>query len=247
MVERRSTATLSVVVLAVLVALAGCTGGGAPYGESPSPEKVEQQHASALREAGSFTYNSQVRADAAVVDLSTNVTAAVELDPNTRLVRVNSSELSSVLYVPPSGQPYSRSIEGETVEYERVSNESVRNVSRYIHPPLANLTRSYDFARAGTATVAGQKTWVYRANATTLNESTAGPLAETISELETLNTTIRLYVRSDGLVKRVSYHVDATVLSEEISLTYRVTYTDVGSTDVTAPSWLDQAKSVANS
>lgn len=244
---RHRSLSLGVVTLAILVALAGCLGGGAPYKQSPPPEKVEQKHTTALRDAGSFIYNSHTSTDAAIIERSANVTAAVELDPSTRLVRVTESGDTSALYVPPNGQPYSREVDGDTVEYDRISNDSVRNVSRYMQPPLENLTRSYTFARNGTTTIGGQKTWVYRANASTLNESTAGPIAETVSELENVNTTITLYIRSNGLVKRVSYRASATVAGQSVSLTYRLTYTDVGSTDVTEPSWLDEAKSVAGS
>lgn len=241
----RAPVAVGVVALVVVAALAGCLGAGAPYEGSPPPEQIEQRHVDALRGAGSFTYRARLDANASVAQFSTNVTAAVQYDPASRLVEVNTSQASESRYVPPEGPAYGRVVAGDSVTYRRLDAASIQNVSRYERPPLSNLTRAYDFERAGTATVDGEKTWVYRANATTLNESAVGPVGEAASQLENVHTTIRLYVRSDGLVKRLQYRVDATVMGRDLSLTYRVTYTDVGSTAVTAPDWLDEAKDLA--
>jgi hypothetical protein len=235
---------LAAVSLAVALTLAGCVGTAAPYEGSPSPETVEANHEQALRDAGSFTYRSAVNADAGIVTVSANTTAAVELSPDAQSITVNSTGTNYALYAPPEGQAYQRVTAGDTVSYERVDNESVPNASQWVTPPLANVTRAYDFSPNGTEQVGGERTWVYEANTSTLNESTAGPLAEALADREVTNTTIRLYVRSDGLVKRLSYRTVATIAGSEVSVTARVEYTDVGSTRVAEPSWLGDARSV---
>lgn len=233
-------------LLVALVALSGCTavglGGGAPYDGVPTAEEVEAGHAAALREAGSFTYNGSTTVNASFVEVTSDTVARVELDPATLLVDSGTGETTVSLYAPAEGTAYVRTRSGSTVRYERADGASTPNVSRLLSPPVADLSSSFDFAANGTAEVDGTRTYVYEANASTVNGSATGPLGEALARAEQTEISITLYVRSDGLVKRVDYEVVLTGFGEPARLSAVVTYEDVGSTTVEPPSWLAEAE-----
>ncbi|MFC7098647.1 DUF7537 family lipoprotein [Halobaculum marinum] len=232
--------------LALLVALAGCTGGGAPYDGAPSAEEVEQGHEEALRDAGSFTYNQTVTVNASFVQVTSNTSAAVELDPDTYLYRSQTGDSTVEVYAPADGQPYVRSQSGSTIRYDRAENDSVPNASRFASPPLDDLASDFDFAANGTAQVDGEQTYVYEANLSTLNESAVGPIGEALADADATDATVAVYVRSDGLVKRVAYDFVVEGFGEPARFSLTLTYEDVGSTTVAEPSWLEEAQSATN-
>lgn len=232
--------------LALLVVLAGCTGGGAPYEGAPSAEQVEQSHEEALRDAGSYTYNQTVTVNASIVEVTSNTTAAVELDPEAYLLQSQTGEGRFAVYAPADDRPYVRSQFGDTITYERGENESVPNASRFVTPPVSDLSSSFDFTANGTTEVDGTTTYVYEANLSTLNESAVGPVGESLAEAEATNATVTVYVRSDGLVKRLDYEFVVEGFGSPARLSLTLTYEDVGSTTVDEPSWLEEARTATN-
>ncbi|WP_284014177.1 DUF7537 family lipoprotein [Halobaculum litoreum] len=232
--------------LALLVALAGCTGGGAPYESAPSAEEVEAGHEEALREAGSFTYNQSVSVNGSLFDVTSDTTAAVDLDGDAYLVETRTGDSGVAVYAPGGERPYVRTQSGNTIRYERGENGSVPNASRFVAPPLSELSDSFEFAANGTAQVDGTRTYVYEANLSTLNESAVGPVGEALAEAEATDATVRVYLRSDGLVKRVRYAFVVDGFGEPTRLSLTLTYEDVGSTTVDEPSWLSEAESATS-
>ncbi|MFC6785460.1 hypothetical protein ACFQFH_05895 [Halobaculum halobium] len=232
--------------LALLVALAGCTAGGAPYEGAPTAEEVEAGHEDALRDAGSYTYTQTVSVNGSFVDLTSNVTAAVETDPETYLVTQETGDGSVSVYHPSDDRPYVRTQAGNTIRYERADNESIPGADAFATPTLTELSSGFNFSANGTAQVDGEETYVYEANLTTLNESAVGPIGETLAEADSTEATIQVYVRADGLVKRVSYELVVEGFGDPTRLTLTSTYEDVGSTTVDEPSWLSEAESATN-
>ena len=232
--------------LALLVVLAGCTGGGAPYEGAPSAEQVEAGHEEALREAGSYTYNQSVSVNGSLIDVTSNTTAAVELDPETYVWTQETDDRSLAIYAPADDRPYVRTQTGSTIRYERADNESVPNVSAFATPPLAELSDGFDFAANGTAQVDGERTYLYEANLSTLNESAVGPVGEALAEADATDASVDVYVRSDGLVKRVDWTVVVEGFGDPTRLSLTLTYEDVGSTTVEEPSWLAEAESTTS-
>ncbi|QZP37840.1 DUF7537 family lipoprotein [Halobaculum magnesiiphilum] len=232
--------------VALLVVLAGCTGGGAPYDGPPSAEDVEDGHEEAIRDAGSYTYNQTVSVNGSVIDVTSNTTAAVELDPETYVWEQETGDGSLSVYAPADDRPYVRTRAGNTIRYDRPENESVPNVSGFTTPPVAELAGAFDFSANGTAQVDGTRTYVYEANVSTLNESAVGHVGEALADAEATDATVEVYVRSDGLVKRVDWQVVVEGLGEPTRLSVTITYENVGSTTVEEPSWLEEAKSATS-
>ncbi|MFC7068353.1 DUF7537 family lipoprotein [Halobaculum lipolyticum] len=233
--------------VALLVVLAGCTGGGgAPYEEPPSAEQVEAGHEEALRDAGSYTYTQSVRVNGSFVDVTSNTTAAVELDPETYRWRQETGDGSLEIYAPADDRPYVRTQAGSTIRYERADNDSVPNASAVATVPLSDLSEGFDFTANGTAQVDGERTYLYEANLSTLNESAVGPIGEAFADADATEATVDVYVRSDGLVKRVDWTFVVEGFGEPTRLSLTLAYEDVGSTTVEEPSWLEEAQSATS-
>ena len=232
--------------VALLVVLAGCTGGGAPYDGPPSAETVENGHEEAIRDAGSYTYNQTVAVNGSVIDVTSTTTAAVELDPKTYVWERETGDGSLSVYAPADDRPYVRTQAGSTIRYERAENESVPNASGFTTPPVAELAGTFNFSANGTAQVDGTRTYVYEENVSTLNESAVGPIGEALADAEATDATVEVYVRSDGLVKRVDWQLVVEGFGDPTRISLRITYEDVGSTTVEEPSWLAEAESATS-
>ena len=150
------------------------------------------------------------------------------------------------MYAPADDRPYVRTQAGSTIRYERAENESVPDASGFTTPPVAELAGAFNFSANGTAEIDGTQAYVYEANVSTLNESAVGPIGEALADAEATDATVEVYVRSDGLVKRVDWTLVVEGFGEPTRLSVTVTYEDVGSTTVAEPSWLEEARSATS-
>lgn len=235
--------TAAVLLLVALTVLAGCTSSSlSPLGESQPYEtplnatEVEQGHAAALEDAGSATVLFQM--DSSFGDTSagaSNATIAVDFESGAMYATANVSFGTTETYYAPDGTGYTRFKSGDQVQYERVSEKP--NVSDLTSVDFEQLTQELNFSANGTATVDGEKTWVYEAQNSTDFGEFGGE-----GEGATMNVSATLYITSDGLVKQMAVATDGGAGDTTVSFSLTQTYTKVGSTTVEEPDWLDEAK-----
>jgi hypothetical protein len=237
----RIVATLAVVALTLL---AGCSasalpgfGPSQPYDTPLNASEVEAGHTAALEDAGSATVVVETNLTIAGRTAGQgNVAVQQEFDDGPTYARMNASGATREVYLPANGTGYSRtSAGGGLVKYETVDGD--RNASAFTELDVGQLVERYNFTVNGTADVGGETTYVYETQNASLVEGLPG-------DTEFGNVSARLYIRSDGLVKRVSVQAGS---SEDLSLSMTRTYVDVGSTTVDEPTWLDDAKEATGS
>ncbi|MFC7167703.1 DUF7537 family lipoprotein [Halospeciosus flavus] len=236
---RSRTRTLTALLLvAALVVGAGCAampgGETKPYETPLNGSEMEQKHATVLQEAGSYTYELNYSSSFSGQSfLGTNVSAQVDTESDAAFFATNSSLGPIEVYVPPNGSAYQRIGTGEEARYRQIQQRP--NLSQFARLDLTNLTAKTNFTANGTTTIDGETVWVYESSA---NES----LSMADSVFEHANSSVTLYVRSDGLVKRTTVTVTAGSGDTSGSLTLTRTFRKVGSTMVEEPAWLDEAK-----
>ncbi|GGL24831.1 hypothetical protein GCM10009037_05440 [Halarchaeum grantii] len=236
--QKNALAALAVVAL---VALAGCSamsgGGGQPYETPVNGSQMEAQHASALEEAGSFTYHLTVNASSAETTSTTqDLTAKVDLDSGAYALSTSSAFGDATVYADGNGTAYTRINSSTGVLYRQGSAFDV-DATQFSRLGAENLTERANVTYEGTSTLDGETVHTYVAH---VNASAGADASGTVGGLSaeaSANATARFDVRPDGLVKRVHYTVNASQRSVDVTMRY----TDVGSTDPTPP-WLDAAR-----
>jgi hypothetical protein len=133
-----------------------------------------------------------VSVNGSFIEVTSNTTAAVEADPETYRWRQETGDGSVSVYAPADGRPYVRTQAGNTIRYDRPENESLPDAGGLVTPPLSDLAGAFNFSANGTAEVDGTRTYVYEANASTLNDSAVGPIGEALAEAESTDATIEV-------------------------------------------------------
>lgn len=231
------------VLLVVLVVLAGCSGsGGQPYQTPLNSTQVEQSHTQALEESGSFTYrlttNTSFGDEQASSSLSGGTTVKVDTESDALAVNTTTALGNLSVYQFGNGTAFLRLTMGDRTQYAR-GDDGRYNASQFTHLGLGNLTESVNFTHNGTATVEGDTVHEYVAHENQTLSALAGTNTTMGGSDANVTSTLRVYVRSDGLVKKYRYHVAYEGVGT-MDVTGR--YTDLGSTDVSPPPWLDDAK-----
>ncbi|WP_049933944.1 DUF7537 family lipoprotein, partial [Halarchaeum acidiphilum] len=244
----RHTETIAALCLVALVALAGCSaisgpGNGSgntttnaadkPYQTPLNGTQIDRQHASILRDAGSFTYQTHTTANYANGTASQSVTIKSDLDSGAHLLRVAQGPQDSQVYEGPNGTAYTRLAVGNRTSY---INGSLRRVdpTALVSPGVANATERANFTYNGTTTADGTTLYTYVGHPSTLNLANASALGNVSSAA---NITVQLGITADGLVQQRRYHIDTS----RTSLDATISYAAVGSTDPT-PAWLNEAR-----
>ena len=231
------TRTRTVAILALVVVTAGCLS--APGAGSTIDAGA---HDRALEFAGSYTYTVQT---AATVDGqaagTTNLTAAVDQDKDRALVETTSSFGPVKSYV--ANDTVVQRIGADDPRYRTFETDMSAGdtVAFDVAPVLAN----HSFEANGTGTVDGQQVRIYEASATGENATFRQDLGEGVA-IESVQMT--LAVRQDGLVLRQRTTADMSIAGGASAGTYNrtVTFTDVGSTDVSTPDWVSEATDSAS-
>lgn len=237
--------TRSIAILALLVVTAGCVGApgagdasGAAPGAAPSADAIATAHQDALSAAGSYTYTAEATA---TVDGQTAgssaLSAAVDRETDRTLVETDTAVGPVTTYVD-SGTAYQR-IGAEEPQYRTLEIDATADevVSTDVGPSIGNHT----FEANGTATVDGQQVRTYEAHETGSNATLQTDLGEGVS---VESVTVTLSVRDDGLVVRQDTSAEISLGDAQAEGTFdrTVTYSNVGSTAVTAPDWVDDAR-----
>ena len=209
-------------------------------------ERLAAAHAASLRAASSFTYRQRVSLtgskDGKTETLALTETARVDATANRVLVRENVSGMKTTrTYVSAAGDTYQRTEipNADIVQYDRPVREY--SVEAYRNRSVGSFLRAFEFESAGTATRDGRQVRVYEV---TSLEQVRHPDAN-VTRFDPADVTaieLRLFVADSGLIESITYRVEATVEGERRTFRYRIAYDDVGDTDVSPPSWLDEAE-----
>ncbi|MFW5903279.1 MAG: DUF7537 family lipoprotein, partial [Halolamina sp.] len=187
--------------------------------------------------AGSYTY--AVEANATVDGQAagdSSLTAAVDTDANRSIVETTSTA-GPVETVVSNGTVYQR-IGAENPQYRTFDADFP--AGDVVSTDVAPLVRNHSFTHSGTATVDGRTVQTYEAHANGTDATLQRDLGEGVV-VESVDVT--LAVREDGVVVRHHTAAELAFANEEATGTYdrTVRYADVGSTDVPAPDWIDEA------
>lgn len=250
---RRQFAALLVVAL---VAVAGCAGGGGPatdgsdaqsgdpiYETPLDADAVADAHVDALRDAGSYTIESDATQTMAGQNRTVETSGEVRGDLASGAVvsRTETSQRTIELYTDGDGTAYQRFVVGNQTQYRNVSGQA-GNASEYARTTVSSFVGLFDFSYAGTEDVDGQTVHVYEAEgAAELN--TSSPAFGQLNESNVDEASATLHVREDGVVTKAGYDVTVTVQDRTQSVNTTQRFTAVGETDVAEPDWLSEAQS----
>jgi hypothetical protein len=263
--------TLGYLALACLLVLAGCNGatgpattdgppdanstattanGGTPdpvYRPPLSPSTVLDEHEAALADGGTFAYqqNSTLRAGTAGrLAQVTNVSVAVDLDGDRALVFQNVTLQGETVAYGNASVGYVRIGTGDGPRY-RSASENVTNPAFYARPPIDRLVRGLNYTYQGAETRDGETVFTYAVDGT--DELT--PADHGLGVIPPENVTSvesRLAVREDGRIVAFEYQASGTVDGQERSYAVSVAWGGVGSTTVSEPAWVADARNATS-
>jgi len=249
---RRQVAALLVVAL---VAVAGCAGGTGPAAdgdgssgnqiyETPlDAEAVADDHVDALRDAGSYTIESDATQTMAGQNQTVETSGEVrgDIDSGAVFSRTETSQRTIELYADGDGTAYQRFVVGNQTQYQEVSGQA-GNATEYARTTVSSFVGLFDFSYAGTEDVDGETVHVYEAEgADSLN--TSSPAFGQLNESNVDEASATLHVREDGVVTMAGYDVTVTVQDRTQSVNTTQRFTAIGETDVAEPDWLSEAQS----
>lgn len=244
---------IAVLAVGVLVLLAGCSAvpfAGGSGEEIPSDEQsaeeFKQAHASALEEQGSFTTTVEVTQSQGDKSQTNTYMYEVDTASNQALSTVETPASAIQLYTAGDttfvqqsagnqtayqmdSAPYDAAVQPVTTEEATLSNAVL---------PIGNVT----YQETGTKMYNGVEVTVYEANEEEAKKALGGS-DESKTTVESFESEI--YVDENGIVRyqTVSYKMSANGKTLEASLELEIT--DVGSTTVEEPDWIDTAKEQA--
>lgn len=239
-------------------------------GEDLNGTQLSEDHTSQLESAGSYTVDSHLTIESAnqsaQIDSSTMVDLAADRASRTSSITANllgGGELRTDTYT--AGEETYRRLEftsqGETqVQYTHASapyeNEGLLattpvNVTETLNARLArNAGDGITWTQTGTVERNGTTLTRYEAtghaNFTDFrNESALGPTGTNLTDLDASVSDVSavMFVDRTGVIHEFRFELRGTTAGESVSLSFVVRTSDIGSTTVAEPSWLDEAKS----
>lgn len=260
--DRRTVVSVGLVLL---LALAGCNGildgSDQPGTSTPATTTATQaasgphppldgtavldSHRAALEDATSFRYvqNATVhQRDPPGLLQVTNVSAAVDLGEGTVLAsQTVSLQGSTTIYVDGTGDAVERRSTDEGTSY-RTADGTAADPEFYATPPLDRYLDGLNFTEAGTTTVDGVTVTTYEATELSrLSPDEHGLTVIPPENVETVDSRIR--IDETGLVRSFEYRVTGTNENgDPLAYQLSLSFDDVGSTAVSAPPWLSEAR-----
>jgi hypothetical protein len=259
--------TLAALALVCLCLLAGCSGllGSAPatptdgatttapttdegptgplYEPPLDPATVLDRHEAALADAGTFTavQESTYRAvEGGDFRQQTNVTAAVDLDRDRTLVVQNVTLQGESVAYGNATVGYERLSVGDDARY-RVAPDNVTAPGFYARPPVDRYLRGLNYTLDGTETRDGTTVSTYVVDGT--DQLTPGEHGLTVIASENVtDVSSRLSIREDGRIEAFEYRARGTANGATVEYTIALTWERVGSTPVSAPAWVSDAR-----
>lgn len=255
---RRQIATVAVVALLVA---AGCSTGGGPAttdasttdgsnGATPAGDPlyetpldanaVAEAHLDGLQDAGSYTIVSNATRASAAGNQSSSSVVRGDLSTGAMYIQSAAAGGTAELFRYGNGTAYQRVPTGDQTRYVNATGR-VGNASQYARGTVASFVGLFDFTYAGTATESGATVHVYEANgAETVN--TSSPAFSQFNESAIRSANATLQVRENGVVTLAGYDLTVRLRGAEQSVVATQRFTDVGSTEVTPPDWLAEAR-----
>jgi hypothetical protein len=225
-------------------------------GDGVSSESIFSEHADAVAAAGSFTANVQIQVNTSQQDASIDSTTMgnIETDTGYQQVDVSSSFLSQTTEVYTSGdETWQRTNssfgQGPQYDYATAPYEgSVQpvNTSQAATGNFQFGSTELTWSEAGSETVNGIETTRYTANDISSPERASSLIGTNVSSVEDIR--FEAFVDGDGIVRRLA--LDFTGESQqqgEVQQTLTYELTDIGSTTVPTPEWLDEARQQTDS
>lgn len=254
-----------VVVTALLVVLAGCSGLGpgatdpgsaettTDTGLDPDAEpvydtplnttEVAVDHVVELRRAGSFAYESTIT----IVDTNQSATvemgreARVDMESGAMLVTRNDSGMSSRdTYITGDGTTYRRTVMDSSSISFNVSDSEI-DTSRYAINGVPRFLDMFELTYDGLTTLDGQE--VYRYSATSPEQVSSlrgfgpGTSNDSVESIEA-----HLYVTKTGLITQLGYSVAFDTGDGMHNIKAVTKFEDVGEVSVSQPDWVEDAK-----
>ncbi|MCG1003671.1 MULTISPECIES: hypothetical protein [Halobacterium] len=248
---------IAAVAVAALLVFAGCSAGGNggattapettaggagdPVYESPlDAQTVAQTHESVVRDAGTFTLVSTSNRTQGGQSVSVQSSTAVDLATGAYFATQESPMQTVEQFGFGNGTAYQRVSTADNQTRYTIPREAP-NTSQLAGSQLESFVGAFSFSHTGSETVDGTDTHVYEASGVEdLNQSAPG-----LGSLDTENLTsltAELYITDDGLVKRFGYSLTVSTSNGEASIATDQRYVDIGSTTVSEPAWLDEAR-----
>lgn len=217
--------------------------GGAPVYESPlDATTVAQNHDTVLRDAGTFTLVSTSNQSQGGQSLGVTSSVAANVDSGEVYSEQNANDRVVEVYSYGNGTAYQR-LELSSGETQYTVPPQPPNASQIAGGQLQSFVSAFALDHAGSETVDGASTDVYEASGVEdVNESAFPQLdVENVSSADA-----SVYVTEDGLVKQFGYSLTVATENGEATIAVQQQYTEVGSTTVEQPPWLDEARENAS-
>ncbi|WP_439025975.1 DUF7537 family lipoprotein [Haloarchaeobius sp. DT45] len=242
------------------------TTGGQTSDETPGTRvhpldatRLSTTHATSLQDAQNFTLDYSM--DLTQVTPAETQTFAVDWTVRADLVTGtqtlegtlagdgfttggDNSTMQFDLYVAPDGTATQRSTFGDTVQYQHVSADEYE-VSTYLTAMNATATLDHESATLtydGQTTVDGETMYVYTASSLEqLYLPTDQADASEFDHSSVSMADLRLVVDDAGTLRAMQYDLEMTEDDAELTLHFVLSYSDIGTTTVEEPDWLDEA------
>lgn len=265
-------ARISTILVVLTVVLAGCSGGGVTDGSGNSaPETATPTETAAgtggsvtgaetlsvadadarLREAGSFTTEwsyTVTEADGSVVSITDRY--AVDLNANRSIQRFSTqgpdARVDFEIFVA-DGTSYTRYGDGEQTFYQvseqppNVFDSATGRASSFYGDAEEDAqfvgTETYDGVTVSRYEYSDADAW------STYNQETTSSLFETDEAVTVTDFTVAVLVDSNNVGRLTTWTLTGeTESGQTVSVDWRYSLTDIGSTTVEEPDWLADAK-----
>lgn len=247
---------LLLVAVAALTATAGCNLGGQPDITGPSGDlsgpKLNSTTADAVESAGSYTFHRDARIVAANGrETTVTITTRVDFESQQGLREASQNTTGRTLTpnitraVYTSGETTYRrqeTVQGVTYDMQEGDGElNPVNVNSFSRNYTA-FTTAFDFEENGTATVAGTTTTRY----SSVNLTDGSALADN-ANATVVNASATLYIDDNGAVRRLSIEYGVRADGSTTRIQFTDTISNLGSTTVSEPGWVSEARSASSS
>ncbi|AQL44125.1 hypothetical protein BV210_16045 [Halorientalis sp. IM1011] len=222
------------------------TATDGPYDLPLNGSEIRDRHRTVLDD-GTFSYrqNAVVRAaGSGAVREYTNLSAQVDRTTGEYRYFQNVTRTNpTAAYVDANGTAYLRERGDGQIAYDRQTGAS-GSTDAYLYPEINRYLRGLSYEYEGTERANGETVHVYAANGTDgLDPDAHGLTALDSASLTELSAELR--VAEDGSIRTFRYDVTGTnPQGSRVRYVVAVEYAGVGSTAVSEPSWLDEAKNV---